>query len=499
MAHTIAIGPEHPLTFETLQQLLHSGTTIALSPEARKRIQLCRDYLDQKIAAGTGPVYGINTGFGSLYNISIPENDLEQLQTNLVMSHACGTGEEVPGEIVRLMLVLKIQSLSYGNSAVQLETVEQLAAFFNNNILPVVYQQGSLGASGDLAPLAHLCLPLLGMGEVRVNGQKQSAADALAAAGLSPVRLKSKEGLALLNGTQFMSAYGSWCVLQAQRLAATADHVAALSLESYDGRIDPFHESLHRIRPHAGQVQTAANMRRILNGSKLIARPKKHVQDPYSFRCIPQVHGASRDAIAYCASVIATEINSVTDNPTVFPDEDLLLSGGNFHGQPLALALDFLALALSELGSISERRTYLLISGQRDLPMFLVAKPGLNSGFMIPQYTAASIASQNKQLCMPASADSIVSSNGQEDHVSMGANAATKCRLVVNNLERILGIELLTAAQALDFRKAEETSPVILKMHTAFRNEVAFMDVDRILYTEISKSVSFLQSYNFGK
>lgn len=498
MAHTIAIGPEHPLTFETLQQLLHSGTKIELSPEARKRIQLCRDYLDQKIAAGTGPVYGINTGFGSLYNISIPESDLEQLQTNLVMSHACGTGDEVPAEIVRLMLVLKIQSLAYGHSAVQLETVERLADFFNNNMLPVVYQQGSLGASGDLAPLAHLCLPLLGMGEVTVNGKKQAAAEALKAAGLSPVRLKSKEGLALLNGTQFMSAYGSWCVLQAQHLAATADTVAALSLESYDGRIDPFHESLHRIRPHAGQVQTAANMRRILNGSKLIAQAKKHVQDPYSFRCIPQVHGASRDAIAYCATVIATEINSVTDNPTVFPDEDLLLSGGNFHGQPLALALDFLALALSELGSISERRTYLLISGQRDLPMFLVAKPGLNSGFMIPQYTAASIASQNKQLCMPASADSIVSSNGQEDHVSMGANAATKCRLVVNNLERILAIELLTAAQALDFRKAEETSPVILKMHTAFRSEVAFMDVDRILYTEISKSVSFLQSFNFG-
>lgn len=498
MAHTIEIGPEHSLGFEKLQLLVQSGNKISLSPEARIRIQKCRDYLDHKIGAGTGPVYGINTGFGSLYNISVSDADLEQLQTNLVMSHACGTGEEVPAEIVRLMLVLKIQSLSYGNSGVQLVTVERLADFYNQDILPVVYQQGSLGASGDLAPLAHLCLPLLGMGEVTVNGQKQPASEALKNANLEPVRLKSKEGLALLNGTQFMSAYGSWCVMQAQRLAATADEIAALSLEGYDGRIDPFHTNLHRIRPHAGQVQTAENIRRILNGSKLISKPKKHVQDPYSFRCIPQVHGASRDAIAYCASVMLTEINSVTDNPTIFPEDDLLLSGGNFHGQPLALALDFLAIALAELGSISERRTYLLISGQRELPMFLVAKPGLNSGFMIPQYTAASIASQNKQLCTPASVDSIVSSNGQEDHVSMGANAATKCRLVVHNIERMLGIELLTAAQALDFREAGATSPVLQQLHTAFRKTVGFMAEDRVLYTEIRKSVSFIQSYAFG-
>jgi histidine ammonia-lyase len=472
--------------------ILSSKCKLGLSADVKAKITSCRNYLDEKIATLKTPVYGINTGFGALYNVSIPEKDLEQLQQNLVMSHACGTGEEVPAEIVKLMLLLKIQSLSYGKSGVQLSTVQRLVDFYNLNILPVVYQQGSLGASGDLAPLAHLSLPLLGLGEVWHEGKKQEAGLALRKHDLAPLKLKSKEGLALLNGTQFMSAYGVWCLLQADKLSKAADVIGALSLEGFDGRPEPFHAALHTIRPHAGQIQTAANMRRILEGSELITRVKAHVQDPYSFRCIPQVHGASKDAIAYAEKVFETEVNSVTDNPTIFEEEGLILSGGNFHGQPLALAFDFLAIALAELGSISERRTYQLIAGLRGLPAFLVAKPGLNSGLMIPQYTAASIVSQNKQLCTPASVDTIVSSNGQEDHVSMGANAGTKCFRVVENTQRILAIELLNAAQALEFRKPAKTSPFLEQILSAYRKEVAFIDKDVIMHECLEKSLRFL-------
>jgi len=478
-------------------EIISADYQLALSPEAVKNILACREYLDRKMAAHNAPVYGINTGFGSLCNVSIPEKDLEQLQTNLVMSHACGLGEEVPSDVVRLMLLLKIQALSYGKSGVQLSTVQRLVDFFNLGILPVVYQQGSLGASGDLAPLAHLSLPLLGLGEVRCDGVKMPAADALSKYKLPVLRLKSKEGLALLNGTQFMSAYGVWCLLKADKLSEAADVIGCLSLEAFDGRKDPFSVNIHAIRPHPGQVETAAHIRKILNGSELINGVKTQVQDPYSFRCMPQVHGASRDAIRYAREVFVTEINSVTDNPTVFPEEDEVISGGNFHGQPLALALDFLAIALAELGSISERRTYQLIAGLRGLPPFLSPKPGLNSGFMIPQYTAASIVSQSKQLCTPASVDSIVSSNGQEDHVSMGANAATKCYRVTENTERILSIELLNAAQALEFRRPAKTSPDLEKLIASFRKEVPFVQDDVVMHVWMDKSLSFLQQYTF--
>jgi len=413
------------------------------------------------------------------------------------MSHACGTGEEVSSEIVKLMLFLKIQGMSYGNSGVQVETVQLMIEFFNNNILPVVYDQGSLGASGDLAPLAHLSLPLIGLGEVRVNGEKMLAADALKKFNLKPVVLKSKEGLALLNGTQFMSSFGSWCILQAKRLERIADIVGAISLEGFDGRIEPFHHLIHDIRPHAGQINTARRYRELFNGSEMISRAKQHVQDPYAFRCIPQVHGASKDTIEYVSSVFTTEVNSVTDNPTVFPEEDLIISAGNFHGQPLALPLDFLAIALAELGNISERRTYQLISGLRGLPAFLVANPGLDSGFMIPQYTAASIVSQNKQLCSPASVDSIVSSNGQEDHVSMGANAATKLYRVVLNLEKILAIELMNASQAMEFRRPAKSSAKLEQLISDYRKVVPFVDKDRVLFTDIKNSIEFLRTYKF--
>jgi histidine ammonia-lyase len=447
------------------------------------------------MASHDQPIYGINTGFGSLCNVIISDENLSQLQENLVKSHACGTGDEVPQEIVKIMLLLKIQSLSYGNSGVQLQTVERLVDFYNNAILPVIYTQGSLGASGDLAPLAHLSLPLLGEGEVNFEGKKVHSSEVLKKFNWQPIVLQSKEGLALLNGTQFMSSYGSFILLKAMKYSYLADVISAISLEGFDGRIEPFNELIHYVRPHKGQIVTAKRMTELLEESQIIIQQKQHVQDPYSFRCIPQVHGASKDAIDYVKKVFKTEINSVTDNPNIFVGEDVIISGGNFHGQPLALALDFLAIALSELGSISERRTYQLISGLRGLPAFLVDNPGLNSGFMIPQYTAASIASQNKQLATPASIDSIVSSNGQEDHVSMGANAATKCLKVMENLERILAIELMNASQAIEFRRPLKSSDFIEMFLKSYREEVPFVKEDRILHYDIEKSVAFLNSF----
>lgn len=480
------------LTIERVGDILNKNIRIDLSDDAVSRITLCRDFLDHKMETQQEPIYGITTGFGSLCNISIGRKDLSQLQKNLVMSHSCGTGERVPDRIVKLMLLLKIQSLSYGNSGVQLKTVQRLIDFFNNDILPVVFQQGSLGASGDLAPLANMSLPLLGLGEVEYRGERRPAADVLAEMGWEPVTLMSKEGLALLNGTQFMSAFGVWSLLKAMRLSRQADEIAAMSLEAFDGRIDPFGPQVNEVRHHRGQIETAARFRELLKGSELIARPKVHVQDPYSFRCIPQVHGAAKDTIAYVKSVLEDEINSPTDNPTIFPEDDIIVSAGNFHGEPIALPMDFLAVALSELSNISERRIYKLISGHRGLPSFLVAKPGLNSGFMIPQYTAASIVSQSKGLCWPASCDSIPSSQGQEDHVSMGSNSATKLYRVVNNTERVLAIELFNAAQALDFRRPERSSEPIEALHAAYRRKVPFIDNDTVMYPYIEKSIQFL-------
>jgi len=483
------------LSLEVVQEIVQSEATLALSDEAAEKISKCRAYLDQKLEEIENPIYGINTGFGSLYNQTISKEDLGQLQLNLVMSHACGVGVEVPIEVVRLMLLLKVQGLSYGHSGVQLVTVQRLIEFYNEGVTPVVYEQGSLGASGDLAPLAHLSLPLLGLGEVWFKGEKRSTAEVMQHFGWEPVTLQPKEGLALLNGTQFMNAYGVWCLLQSKRLLAAADQIAALSLDAFDGRIEPFDPLVHHVRPHMGQASTAETIRQLLEGSELIKKSKVHVQDPYSFRCIPQVHGATKDLVNYVAGVFTTEVNSVTDNPTVFPDEDKIISAGNFHGQPLALSLDSMAIAMAELGSISERRTYKLISGQRELPVFLVAEPGLNSGFMIPQYTAASIVSQNKQLCTPSSVDTIDSSNGQEDHVSMGANAALKTHRVIKNVEQVLAIELMNAAQALEFRRPAKTSSTLEDLVAAYRQTVPFMAKDQVMFPEIQKSAQFLRTY----
>ena len=482
--------------FDDVRNLFSESASIEVTAAAYKKINDCRAYLDKKIDSGNELFYGINTGFGYLQNVKIDNHQLEELQSNLLQSHACGMGDEVPHEIVKLMLALKIKSLSYGHSGVQPATVQRLVDMYNKEVLPVIYTQGSLGASGDLAPLSHLSLPLIGMGDVYYAGKKIKTAEALQQLGWQPLRLQSKEGLALINGTQFMSAYGMYNLLQSERLFRWADMIAAISFDAFDCVPSPLHEKIHSIRSHKGQVDTAKTISQLLEGSAILAQKKTQVQDPYSFRCVPQVHGASKDTFDYVQSVFIKEINSVTDNPNIFPEEDLIVSGGNFHGQPLALALDFLCIAMSEIASIAERRTYQLISGQHGLPLFLIKQPGLHSGFMIPQYTAAGIVSENKQLCTPSSVDSISSSNNQEDHVSMGANAATKCKRVVDNVEKVLAIELLTAAQALEFRRPLKSSPVIEKLITAFRKEVSFNDADRILRDDMMKAVEFIRSYS---
>lgn len=475
-----------------IDAILANNDKIELGENAKEAIVKCRAYLDDKVARSEKLIYGVNTGFGSLCNTAISTSDLEQLQTNLVLSHACGTGEEAPSELVKRMILLKVLGLSHGHSGVQLATVERLIFFFNNNIIPVVYQQGSLGASGDLAPLAHLALPLINEGEVYFEGVKISSKEINAKFNLEPIVLRSKEGLALLNGTQFMSAYASYAVKNAQKLFSQFNLVAGLSLESYDGRKEPFGVSVNEIRKQKGQIEVAKIFRNLLEGSDIIEQEKEHVQDPYSFRCIPQVHGASLDTINHVRDVVEREVNAVTDNPTIFPDEDEVVSAGNFHGQPLAIAMDFLAIALAEMGSVSERRVYKLISGTRNLPAFLVANPGLNSGFMIPQYTCASIVSQNKQLCMPASVDSIDSSNGQEDHVSMGANAATKLYRIIQNCYTIQGIELLNAAQAFEFRRPLKSSKTIEELYHSYRLVVPYVEKDMFLQPLIAKSREFV-------
>jgi len=484
------------LHFQQVKALLDLDQRLVISKEVIAQIDKCRQYLNKKLESSDALLYGINTGFGFLQNVKIDKDQIEQLQYNLLKSHACGLGDEVPQEIVKLMLLLKIKSLSYGNSGVQVATVQRLSDMFNQEVLPVIFTQGSLGASGDLSPLSHLSLPLIGLGEVYFKGVKMPTAKAFDKLGWKPIQLQSKEGLALINGTQFMSAYGIFCLKKSEHLLKMADLITALSYDAFDCSTEALNALIHTIRPHKGQVETAETISKYLVGSEIISREKQQVQDPYSFRCVPQVHGATKDSFNYVLQVFLQEINSVTDNPNIFPDEDMIVSGGNFHGQPLALTLDFLAIAMSELANISERRIYQLISGQRNLPLFLVKEPGLNSGFMIPQYTAAGIVSENKQLSTPASVDSISSSNNQEDHVSMGANAATKLLRVVNNVEKVLAIELMSAAQALDFRRPAQSSPVLEKLYQDFRKKVSFNEVDRVLHDDMIAAITFIQNYS---
>lgn len=483
------------LTFQQLKNYLKYHQSVSITFAAHEDIMRCRQYLDKKIAQSNELFYGINTGFGFLQNVQIEKEELKKLQTNLLLSHACGLGEEVPDEIVKMMIMLKIKSLSYGFSGIGIEVVKRLMEMHNNEVLPVIYTQGSLGASGDLAPLSHMSLPLIGEGEVKVNGKKLSSKEALQKFNWQPVSLQSKEGLALINGTQFMSAYGMYNLVKAEKLLAWANLISAISFDAFNCNADCLYPKLHEIRGHEGQIFVASQLRDILNGSEVLSTKKSQVQDPYSFRCIPQVHGATKDTFDFVLNTFLIEINSVTDNPNVFPGEDKIVSGGNFHGQPLALGMDFLSIAMSEIANISERRSFQLLSGQRDLPLFLVKNSGLNSGLMIPQYTAAAIVSENKQLCSPASTDSISSSNNQEDHVSMGANAATKCYRVINNVEKVLAIELLIAAQALEYRRPLKSSPEIETLVREFRKKISFNENDRFLHEDLENAIEFMREY----
>ncbi len=486
------------LSLEFLRDLINDpNRKVEFSPGATLAINRARSYLDERLAKDDSPIYGINTGFGFLCNTRIAHEDLESLQERLIKSHACGTGDVAPEEIVRFMLILKAKSISFGHSGVALETAQRLLDFYNHRITPVVYVQGSLGASGDLSPLAHLCLPILGEGEVFYQGKRMATHELYEQLGWKPLKLRSKEGIGLLNGTQFMLSFATHIILYARHYAKWADHLAALSLDAFDGLTSPFNALLHQIRPHAGQITTAEVIRDLLSDSEIAHRKKITIQDPYSFRCVPQVHGASRDALNHCANTFITEANSTTDNPNIFVDEDEILSGGNFHGQPLAMALEYMGLALAELGSISERRVYQLLSGTRGLPLFLIANPGLNSGLMIAQYTAAALVSQSKQLCTPAVVDTIPSSNGQEDHVSMGANGAVKCHQILQNLRNLLAIELMTASQALWFREPLKTGSKLEKIVKAFRAAVPPVEEDRILQVDIARAAQFIDEWEF--
>jgi histidine ammonia-lyase len=500
---TLAVGTEwsvgdSDLTIDRLREIIESGKPLRLSDGARQRVARSRETVEH-LAEGAVALYGINTGFGGLAHQRIPHSDLEQLQENLILSHAVGVGDEVPSQIVRLMLLLKAHGLSLGYSGTRVEVIEYLIRFFNEDFVPIIFTKGSLGASGDLAPLAHLTLPALGFGNVNFRGTTISAKAALQAIGLNPLRLEAKEGLALINGTQFMSAYAVHCLHRIQLLLATADLAAAMTLESIRGSAAPFNARIHEARPHPGQVRTAAIMRQLLTGSEILPShldcPK--VQDPYSIRCVPQVHGAVRDAYAQALRVTEIEINSATDNPLVFREGDIL-SGGNFHGEPLALVLDYLAIAVAELASISERRLFLMLGGDTlgdlKLPRLLMKDTGLNSGFMLPQYTAAALTSENKILAHPASVDSIPSSLGQEDHVSMGAISAVKLLEIVKNTETVLAIELMSAAQALDFIHPLKAGKGVEAAHAEIRKSISFAESDRLFHDDIQCALRLVRT-----
>jgi histidine ammonia-lyase len=450
----------HYLHLEDLEPLLSEHAGLELSADATDAVSRSFQFLQSYMDRAERPVYGVNTGFGSLCDVQISAENLEELQRNLLITHAAGTGALLPYKLVRLMLLLKIHSLSKGNSGVSPQLMQALLRLYNNPYLPQVHEQGSLGASGDLAPLSELVLPLIGLGTLSdENGNSMPALQWLQMQGMQAHHLQPKEALALINGTQFMQALGIFQLLETEILLKQIPRIAALSIEAFLGRSEPFMPQPHAIRPHPGQIQAASEIYRFMQEAGTAGRQTIYVQDPYSFRCIPQVHGASIDAIRHVREVFLREMNAVTDNPNVFPEDGLVLSAGNFHGQPLALAADYLAMALAELASISERRTYLLISGQRGLPPFLAEDPGLDSGFMIAQYSAASMVSQNKQYCTPASVDSIMSSNGQEDHVSMGANAVLKGMKVLDNTKSVLAVEFACAARALQCRNTFTLAP----------------------------------------
>jgi histidine ammonia-lyase len=488
----------HSLTLPVIRQLLERDQPLGLSADALAAVRASRRVVEAHSHSGKA-LYGINTGFGVLAHQRVPDNDLEKLQKNLILSHAVGVGDEVPPEIIRLMLLLKVNGLAVGLSGITENVVSYLIRFYNEDALPVVYTKGSLGASGDLAPLAHMVLPMLGLGEMTFRGRRQSAKAVLRKIGLPPLTLKSKEGLGLINGTQFMSAYGVHCLHRIENLLKTADIAAAMTLEAARGSAAPYDARIHTARPHLGQQEVAKNLRQLLKGSRILPSHAdcQKVQDPYSLRCVPQVHGAVRLAVAHARGAVETEINSATDNPLVFDNGDVI-SGGNFHGEPLAFVLDYLAIATAELASIAERRIYMLLHGDTigdlKVPRLLMKDTGLNSGFMIPQYTAAALVSENKVFAHPASVDSIPTSLGQEDHVSMGSISATKLLEIVKNTETVLAIEFLCSAQALEFLRPLKSGPGVETAFREVRKVIPFAQADRLFHDDVQTALTLVRS-----
>jgi histidine ammonia-lyase len=482
------------LTLEAIAVLLGKRIRVEVKGAVWRRIEEGHAAV-QRLAAGKAAVYGVNTGFGHLCTTRIPVEQIAALQRNLIISHAVGVGPPMPADITRWMMLFKVHAMTHGVSGASRPTVELMLRLLEADALPVIPTQGSLGASGDLAPLAHMVLPMIGQGTLLYRGCVQPAGDVLRVLNLSPVTLAPKDGLALVNGTQFMAAYAAHVAVRARRLVKHADVIGTMSLEGCSGSIRPFDERLHRLRPHPGAMESAENVRRMMTESEILAAHADcdRVQDPYSLRCIPQVHGACRDALRHACEVIETELNSVTDNPLIF-ENDEVVSGGLFHGEPLALVLDYLALALCELASISERRTYLLLSGAGGLPLQLMNDIGVNTGLMVAQYTAAALVSENKGLATPACVDSIPTSLGQEDHVSMGARSAVKCLQVLENTETVLAIEQFCAAQALDFRAPLKPGVGPLTAHGVVRKDISHADRDRIFGQDIETSLRLLRS-----
>ncbi len=484
------------LTLEVLRLVAGGGLRVRLAPEARERMQASRDLVDRFVSEGR-TVYGITTGFGVFSEVAIAPDDVLILQRNLILSHCAGTGDPHPRTVVRALMVLRANALAKGFSGIRIEVVESLLELLNRDAIPRIPSQGSVGASGDLAPLAHLAAALLGVGEMEMDGAVLPSADALQKIGLAPVVYQAKEGLAMINGTQAITAVGGLAIEKALRLLDVADAVAAMTLDGLQGTDAAFDARIHEVRPHGGQILVAARMRALLAGSSLreAHRDCERVQDAYSLRCIPQVHGAVRDALEFSATKMRIEINSATDNPLIFAAQDEAISGGNFHGAPVALACDVAAIALCDLATISERRVERLVNPQlSDLPAFLVKEAGLNSGFMIAQVTAAALASECKALSHPASVDTIPTSANKEDHVSMGPIAAWKLSRIVENLEGILAIELLCAAQAIDFRRPLKTSPLLERVHAALRARVTHWESDRYLHTDITAAREVIAS-----
>ncbi len=478
------------LSIDDVERVAIGGASVSLGDAAVERIVAARALIERAVSSET-PTYGVNTGFGRFVDVAISREDVGRLQLNLLRSHACGVGEPFAVEVVRAAMVLRANALATGASGVRLETVELLLAMLNAGVHPVVPSRGSLGASGDLAPLAHLALPLVGEGVAELGGVRMAGGEALAQAGLEAVVLEAKEGLALINGTQFMAAIGALVLARAARLVRIADLAAAQSVEAVRGSRTPFSPEIQALRPHPGQVASAANLYALLEGSQINESHRwcGRVQDAYSLRCSPQVHGACRDAIGYARGVVAIELNAATDNPLVFADSDEVLSNGNFHGEPVAIALDTLKIALAELAGISERRIERMVNPtmSEGLPPFLTEEGGLNSGFMIPHYVAASLVAENKVLCHPASVDSIPTSAGQEDHVSMGATAAVHAWQVCHNVERVLAVELLCGAQGLDFLAPLRPGPAVTALHATLRETSPHLADDRSLSAEIEQ------------